>query len=75
VFDPSRKAGASLHAIAYASLDCFLRHCSAVTSFDTGPLVLGVLQSNIVEHRNVKVVYRRYASLFFLVGIDGEEVR
>lgn len=27
-----------------------------------------------MEHRNYKVVYRRYASLFFLVGIDGEEV-
>ena len=27
-----------------------------------------------MEHRNYKVVYRRYASLFFLVGVDGEEV-
>ena len=26
-----------------------------------------------VEHRSYKVVYRRYASLFFLVGIDGDE--
>ena len=32
------------------------------------------LQCNIVEHRNFKVVYRRYASLFFLMGIDAEEV-
>lgn len=32
-------------------------------------------QCNIVEHRNYKVVYRRYASLFFLMGIDAEEVR
>lgn len=31
-------------------------------------------QCNIVEHRNYKVVYRRYASLFFLMGIDAEEV-
>lgn len=31
------------------------------------------LQCNIVEHRNYKVVYRRYASLFFLMGIDAEE--
>ncbi|KAL4457979.1 hypothetical protein ABPG75_012844 [Micractinium tetrahymenae] len=30
-------------------------------------------QCNIVEHRNYKVVYRRYASLFFLMGIDAEE--
>lgn len=26
-----------------------------------------------MEHRNIRVVYRRYASLFFLVGIDEEE--
>ncbi|PRW56326.1 AP-4 complex subunit sigma [Chlorella sorokiniana] len=30
-------------------------------------------QCNFVEHRSWKVVYRRYASLFFLVGIDDEE--
>jgi len=30
-------------------------------------------QCNIVEHRNFKVVYRRYASLFFLIGVDAEE--
>lgn len=28
-----------------------------------------------MEHRNYRVVYRRYASLFFLMGIDEEEVR
>ena len=27
-----------------------------------------------MEHRNYKVIYRRYASLFFLVGVDGDEV-
>ena len=32
------------------------------------------LQCSFTEHRNMKVVYRRYASLFFLVGIDDEEV-
>jgi AP-4 complex subunit sigma-1 len=26
-----------------------------------------------VEHRGVKVVYRRYASLYFLVGVDSTE--
>ncbi|CAL5225423.1 g8238 [Coccomyxa viridis] len=30
-------------------------------------------QCSFTEHRNMKVVYRRYASLFFLVGIDDEE--
>jgi hypothetical protein len=31
-------------------------------------------QCSFVEHRNYKIIYRRYASLFFLVGVDGEEV-
>uniref|UniRef100_A0A7S1X119 AP complex subunit sigma n=1 Tax=Tetraselmis chuii TaxID=63592 RepID=A0A7S1X119_9CHLO len=30
-------------------------------------------QCSFVEHRDYKVVYRRYASLFFLVGLDSEE--
>lgn len=30
-------------------------------------------QCNFIEHRGLKVVYRRYASLFFLVGVDDEE--
>lgn len=30
-------------------------------------------QCSFVEHRNYKVIYRRYASLFFLVGVDVEE--
>ena len=32
------------------------------------------MQCSFVEHRNFKVIYRRYASLFFLVGVDSEEV-
>lgn len=32
-------------------------------------------QCSFVEHRSYKVIYRRYASLFFLVGVDGGEVR
>ena len=32
------------------------------------------VQCSFIEHRNYKVIYRRYASLFFLVGVDGEEV-
>lgn len=31
-------------------------------------------QCSFVEHRNYKVIYRRYASLFFLVGIENDEV-
>jgi hypothetical protein len=34
-----------------------------------------LMQCSFVEHRNYKVVYRRYASLFFLVGVDSDEVR
>ena len=30
-------------------------------------------ESNCIEHRGTRVVYRRYASLFFMVGIDEEE--
>lgn len=30
-------------------------------------------QCNFVEHRSFKIVYRRYASLFFLVGVDENE--
>ncbi|RAL51096.1 hypothetical protein DM860_005452 [Cuscuta australis] len=33
----------------------------------------GTERCSFVEHRNYKVVYRRYASLFFLVGVDNEE--
>jgi hypothetical protein len=32
-------------------------------------------QCSFFEHRAYKTVYRRYASLFFIVGVDGEEVR
>ncbi|KAJ9688265.1 hypothetical protein PVL29_014127 [Vitis rotundifolia] len=31
-------------------------------------------QCSFVEHRTYKIVYRRYASLFFLVGVDNGEV-
>ena len=30
-------------------------------------------QCSFVEYRDIKVVYRRYASLFFIVGIDEQE--
>lgn len=37
-------------------------------------IFLCVEQCSFVEHRNYKIIYRRYASLFFLVGVDNEEV-
>ncbi|EGR32628.1 hypothetical protein IMG5_076580 [Ichthyophthirius multifiliis] len=30
-------------------------------------------QCSFIEHRNYKVIYRRYASLYFIVGVDIEE--
>lgn len=31
-------------------------------------------QCSFYEHRQYKIVYRRYASLFFMVGVDDDEV-
>ncbi|CAG9463129.1 unnamed protein product [Pedinophyceae sp. YPF-701] len=36
-------------------------------------LARGEQQSNVIDHRGMKVVYRRYASLFFLMGVDADE--
>ncbi|KAL4463190.1 hypothetical protein ABPG74_007191 [Tetrahymena malaccensis] len=30
-------------------------------------------QCSFIDHRNYKVIYRRYASLYFIVGVDPEE--
>ncbi len=30
-------------------------------------------ECNFVEHLQYKLIYRRYASLFFIVGVDGDE--
>lgn len=30
-------------------------------------------QCSFIEHRNYKVIYRRYASLYFIVAVDPEE--
>lgn len=30
-------------------------------------------QCSFIEYRGLKVVYRRYASLFFVVAVDGED--
>jgi len=32
-------------------------------------------QCSFIEYKNYKLVYRRYASLFFIVGADRSEVR
>jgi len=31
-------------------------------------------QCSFFEHRSYKIIYRRYASLFFMVGVDEDEV-
>ncbi|GAB2273024.1 hypothetical protein Dimus_007836, partial [Dionaea muscipula] len=36
--------------------------------------VLEDIKCSFVEHRSYKIVYMRYASLFFLVGVDNDEV-
>ncbi len=37
-------------------------------------VLVDLVQCSFVEQRNYKVIYRRYASLFFIVGVDGSEV-
>ena len=37
------------------------------------PHQTGAPQCSFVEYRGMKVIYRRYASLFFIVGTDSEE--
>jgi hypothetical protein len=32
-----------------------------------------VKQTNILEYKNFKVLYKKYASLYFIVGIDSDE--
>ena len=31
------------------------------------------MQCSFMEYRNYRVIYRRYASLFFIVGVDNDE--
>ena len=40
-----------------------IRRCLSRTEF----------QCSFIEYRGYKVVYRRYASLFFVVAVDGDE--
>ncbi|KAH7512963.1 hypothetical protein FEM48_Zijuj12G0146100 [Ziziphus jujuba var. spinosa] len=48
-------------------IDNYLREYNDDLGADSGH------ECSFVEHRNYKIVYRRYASLFFLVGVDNEE--
>jgi hypothetical protein len=32
------------------------------------------MQANFIQHQGYTIVYRRYASLFFIVGIDSSQV-
>ena len=32
------------------------------------------VQANFIQHNGYTIVYRRYASLFFIVGIDSSQV-
>ena len=54
----------------YASVLSF----HALISHITHEFFRSAQQCSFVEHRNYKIVYRRYASLFFLVGVDNDEV-
>ncbi len=40
-----------------------IRRCLSRTEF----------QCSFIEYRGYKVIYRRYASLFFVVAVDGDE--
>ena len=39
-----------------------------------GALSLAPVQCSFMEYRSIKLVFRRYASLFFIVGIDSTDV-
>jgi AP-4 complex subunit sigma-1 len=41
-----------------------IRRCLSRTEF----------QCSFLEYRGLKIIYRRYASLFFVVAVDGDEV-
>jgi AP-4 complex subunit sigma-1 len=54
---------------------CACSECDARRGSLTGPLPSMPLpaQCSFYEYRGYKVVYRRYASLFFIVGVEGED--
>ena len=47
-----------------------IRKCLSRVENQVSPLCLTGLQCSFVEHRQYKVIYRRYASLYFIVGLD-----
>lgn len=47
-----------------------IRKCLSRVENQVSPLWLTGLQCSFVEHRQYKVIYRRYASLYFIVGLD-----
>ncbi|KAI9077332.1 hypothetical protein K1719_040645 [Acacia pycnantha] len=59
----------SVHLWGYELFDCWWQQLIYLLA-DTFSLWT---QCSFVEHRNYKIVYRRYASLFFLVGVDDDE--
>jgi AP-4 complex subunit sigma-1 len=50
-------------SITVVVLSQIIRRCLSRTEF----------QCSFVEYRGYKIVYRRYASLFFVVAVDGDE--
>lgn len=65
-----------LHATPTAKRPaCLIDQLRVHFMIDSQACVSAFQQCSFVEHRDYKVVYRRYASLFFLVGLDAEEVR
>lgn len=46
------------------------KHIKEVTSL---VLARKARSCNFIEYKDMKIVYKRYASLFFVAGIDGEE--
>lgn len=50
----------------------FSTHAHVPSSFNALLLLLG--QCSVMEYQNFKLVYRRYASLYFIMGIENSEV-
>ena len=63
------RSTASARAVATAPAAC---HRPAPPPRPTPHAVL-VAQCSFYEYRGYKVVYRRYASLFFIMGVEGED--
>lgn len=60
------------HACAPCNTPC-LAVCASLFHGCLAPCLVG-FQCSFFEHRSYKIIYRRYASLFFMVGVDDEEV-